>query len=194
MSLRGMFKPSASLCKLASECNSIPLKRSSKRGLSTAKCKTWKSTGQYSPRRELVWSQSSSTSSRDQVCIQSYPQWHHKYYQRLEESSKWKPCKHCRIKAAFLGSPRGIQREGEDVSILQMPPTAVKSKMIFLKSSKVGGSLSSPPLIIWPQECDADLSCPVTPPLLSPDSLWTSQRDHHGKHLTANSAPASTEI
>lgn len=76
-----------------------------------------------------------------------------------------------------------------------MLPTAVKSKIISLKSPNVWGlSHPIPPLIFWLQECNANLSCPVTHPLLSPGSHWTSQRDHRGKDLTANGAPASTEI
>lgn len=76
-----------------------------------------------------------------------------------------------------------------------MLPTAVKFKMIFLKSSKVGG-ISHPtlPSLSGCRSVMLISPIPISPLLLSPDSLWTSQRDHHGKDLTANGAPASTEI
>lgn len=67
-----------------------------------------------------------------------------------------------------------------------------EDQIIFLKSSKVGGT--SHPTLITCRSVMSISPVSVTPPLLSPDSLCTSQRDHHGEYLTANSAPASTEI
>lgn len=130
----------------------------------SCRVETGNSAGQCSPRREPAWSQSSSISSRDQVCIQSYPQWHHKYYQRLQQGMRASiRTEHinCRVTAAFLFSPSGIWRNDEGVRrIPQMLPKAVKFKVIFsLRSSKVGGLShpTQPSLSGWiSQECDAN--------------------------------------
>lgn len=63
----------------------------------------------------------------------------------------------------------------------------------FLEKLKGWGNLSSHPPVTTCRSVMLTSPVPVTPPL-SPHSLCTSQRDHHGEDLTANSAPASTEI